>query len=554
MNLLTRSSFKLFSQPGFTNAIAIAVALLFASTPLKSLASTNDFDVLCYHDVSKTPPKDAYGITLAQLQEQFEFLQKNYAIVSIDDVILASQGKKTLPAKAVLITFDDGLASFYDLVYPLLKRYKLPAVFAVVGKWVEDGKAPDYGYADVNPPMVTWKQLKEMSDSGLVAVVSHTYDMHHGHIFNPQGNEQASAGFLRFNLESKSFETEKDFFARVKTDLAKNEDLIRKHIGKNYPLIVWPYGTYNGLSQKAATELGMPMQFSIDKGLNNTGNLTLVHRGMLLSHYSLSTFAEGMKTSFVYEAPVRAVSVDLDSLWVGSEDESNVNLGKLNDKTAEVRPNLALIQTFSAKGEAYFPTSQLTMKANFFPRVAHILQNRSRVEKVYAAVPLQYLKNSPNPEQLIHDLATYSDIDGIFFDSRGAGAKKIEKLIEQAMKTGSEMRPSWNYGLIGPVSSIKTDKFKYIIKDFYWGSSKSKLSKTVREFQDPKMPTMPTMIASFDAKNVAGIPESYKKMRDLGLNNFFLPISLNSYTDLSFLKINFHSTNSPFSFSQDEQK
>lgn len=533
---------------GFTRAFSFAVALLIASSPLKSLGSPNDFDVLCYHDVSKTHPGDSYGVTLAQLQEQFEFLQKNYTVVSIDDVLLASKGKKTLPPKAVLITFDDGLASFYDLAYPLLKHYKFPAVFAVVGKWIEDGKAPDYGYADVNPPMATWAQLKEMSDSGLVAVVSHTYDLHHGHTFNPQGNEQASAGFLKFNLDSKSYESEKDFFARVKADLAENERLIAKHIGKNYPLIVWPYGTYNGLSQKAATELGLLWQFSVERGLNNAHNLTLVNRTMVLTHFSLSDFSEGMKTSFVYNAPVRAVSIDLDSVWAGSEDESNINLGKLNDKTAEVRPNLALIQAFSAHGEAYFPTSQLPVKANFFGRVAHVLQNRARVDRVYATIPLHYLKNNQNTKLLIHDLALYNDIDGIFFDTHGADAKKAEKLIELAMKVGLELRPFWSYGVVGRTSSINTGAFKYVIKDFNWGSSKSKISKTIRKFQDPKM------IVALDSKNAAGIPESYKKLKDLGLNNFFLPMSFNSYADLPFLKANFHSANNPFSLGTDEQK
>lgn len=533
---------------GFTQAFSFAVALLIASTPLKSLGSPNDFDVLCYHDISKTHPGDAYGVTLTQLEEQFEYLQKNYNIVSIDDVILASKGKKTLPPKAVLITFDDGLASFYELAYPLLKRYKFPAVFAVVGKWIEDGKSPDYGYADVNPPMTSWAQLKEMSDSGLVAVVSHTYDMHHGHVFNPQGNEQASAGFLKYNHETKSYETEKEFFARVKTDLAENERLITKHIGKNYPLIVWPYGTYNGLSRQAATELGMPMQFSVEHGLNNASNMTLVNRTMVLTHFSFSDFTEGLKKSFVSGAPVRAVSIDLDSVWAGSEEESNAHLGKLNDKAADVRPNLALIQAISAHGEAYFPTTQLPVKANFFGRVAHVLQNRARIDRVYATIPLHYLKNAANTKQLIHDLALYNDIDGIFFDARGIDAKKDEKLIELAMKTGSELRQFWSYGFIGRRSSVNTDAFKYVIKEFNLSSPKTKLAKTLRKFQDAKM------IASLDAKNEAGIPENYKKLKDLGLNNFFLPLSFNSYSDVPFLKLNFHIASSPYSLGTEEVK
>lgn len=532
---------------GVTRACHFAVAVFIASAPMVSRGSPNDFDVLCYHDVSKTPPGDAYGVTLTQLEEQFEYLQKNYSIVSVDDVILASKGKKTLPPKAVLITFDDGLASFYDLVYPLLKRYKFPAVFAVVGKWIEDGKSPDYGYVDVNPPMATWAQLKEMSDSGLVAVVSHTYDMHHGHIFNPQGNEQASAGFLKFNQDTKSYESETEFLVRVKADLAKNERLISKHIGKNYPLIVWPYGTYNGLSQKAATELGMHMQFSIERRLNNTRNLNSVNRAMVLTHFSLSDFTEGLKTSFVYNAPVRAVSIDLDSVWADTEEESNTLLGKLNDKTAEVRPNVALIQAFSAHGEAYFPTVQLPVKANFFGRVAHVLQNRARVERVYAMLPLHYLKNSSNTKRLIHDLALYNDIDGIFFDARSTDVKKEQKLIELAMRAGSEFRPFWSYGILGGRPTVDTSAFKYIIKDFNWSSSKTKISKTLRKFQNPKI------IASLEVKN-GSVSESYKKLKNLGVNNFFLPISFNSYSDLLFLKMNFHSVGSPYSLGAEKVK
>jgi peptidoglycan/xylan/chitin deacetylase (PgdA/CDA1 family) len=528
---------------GVTRALSFAVALLIALIPLVSLGKTNDFEVLCYHDVSKTRPGDAYGVTLTQLEEQFEFLHKNYSVVSLDDVLLASQGKKTLPAKAVLITFDDGLSSFYELVYPLLKRYKFPAVFAVVGKWIDDGKAPDYGYVGVNPPMTTWAQLKEMSDSGLVAVVSHTYDLHHGHIFNPQGNEQAYAGFLNFNLSSKSYETESDFFNRIKTDLAENEKLLKKHIGKTYPIIVWPYGTYNGLSQKAATELGLPIQFSVEMGLNNTSNLNLVRRTMVLSHFSLADIEKGLKTSFAFEAPIKAVTIDLDSLWVPSEDESNIHLGNLNYKAAQVRPNLAVIQTFSAQGEAYFPTSQFPVKANFFGRVAHVLQNRARVERVYANIPLQYLKDETNTQRLVHDLAIYNDIDGIFFDARGNSAKKMEKLIPLAMKTGDEIRPFWSYGFIGSRSPKSPDGFKYIIQ--------SKFSKSLHKLEDSKNPIM---IASLDSKKVQSIPETFKKLSGLGIKNFFLPLSFNSYSDLQFLKTNFHSASNPYTLPMDDVK
>lgn len=517
------------------------VSLLTVLTPQRGMAKTNDFRVLCYHDVSLTAPEDAYGVTASQLQEQFEYLKKNYKVISIEDVILASRGKKTLPKNAVLITFDDGLGSFYERVYPLLKKFKFPAVFAVVGKWIDEGKSPDYGYARTNPAMVTWKQLKEMSDSGWVAVVSHTYSSHYGHQFNPQGNEQAAAGFLKYDSAKKTYESESEFFARIKTDLNENEERIRKHIGKNYPIIVWPYGTFNGLSQKAATELGLYMQFSVETGLNSVSDLKLIRRGMVLSSFSLPLFKTAMKTSFLYQAPLRAVIVDVDSLWAGNEEDSNSKLGKLNDKAAEVRPNLALIQSFSDKGEAYFPTAEMPVKAHLFPRVAHVLQNRSRIEKVYATLPLKFLKSVESTERLIHDLALYSDIDGVFFDSHNIQGSAAEAFMAQAMKTGSELRPFWSYGLVGPLETEQKDKFKFIIKEIKGDSSDKKLAQEVRELKDPQI------IVSLDRHRSASFSKDYQKLRGLGLKNFFLPDSFNSLPDLRFLKENFHSDLNPYS-------
>lgn len=521
--------------------LTFMVSLLTVLNPQVGMAKTNDFRVLCYHDVSLTSPEDAYGVTVSQLQEQFEYLKKNYKVISIEDVILASQGKKTLPKKAVLITFDDGLGSFYELVYPLLKKYKFPAVFAVVGKWIDEGKSPDYGYARTNPAMVSWKQLKEMSDSGWVAVVSHTYNSHYGHQFNPQGNEQAAAGFLKYDPAKKTYESEAAFFARIKTDLIENEERIRKHIGKNHPIIVWPYGTFNGLSQKAATELGLYMQFSIENGLNNAGNLALIRRGMVLSSFSLSLFKEAMKTSFLYQAPPRAVTVDVDSIWTGNEDESNNQLGKLNDKATEVRPNLALIQSFSSQGEAYFPTGEAPVKAHFFPRVAHVLQNRSRIEKVYARLPLRYLKSVEATERLIHDLALYSDVDGVFFDSHDFQGSGAEELMAQAMRTGSELRPFWSYGLVGPLKTQQKDRFKFFIKEMNGNLPAKKLAQKVQELKDSKM------IVVLDSQRSGSFSKDYQKWRGVGVNSFFLPVPLNSYEDISFLKEHFRSEKNPYS-------
>src|SRR5687768_18422277 len=86
-------------------------------------AAADTFPVLCYHevrdDVRDYP--DPYAVDADALVRQFAWLKGNgYQPVSLDEIVEARRGGKPLPAKAVLLSFDDAYLSFYTRVYPLL--------------------------------------------------------------------------------------------------------------------------------------------------------------------------------------------------------------------------------------------------------------------------------------------------------------------------------------------------------------------------------------------------------------------------------------------------
>lgn len=62
----------------------------------------------------------------------------------------------------ICITFDDATRDFYDVVFPLLNTYRLKALLAVPVAFVGSE-----GYC-------SWKELGEMSKSGLVKIASHS--------------------------------------------------------------------------------------------------------------------------------------------------------------------------------------------------------------------------------------------------------------------------------------------------------------------------------------------------------------------------------------------
>ena len=91
----------------------------------------------------------------------------------------------------MLLSFDDGYASFYTRVYPLLKAFGYPAVLALVGSWLDAPEDATVMYGDQPVPrrnFMSWEQLREVAASGLVEIASHSYALHQGIIANPQGN------------------------------------------------------------------------------------------------------------------------------------------------------------------------------------------------------------------------------------------------------------------------------------------------------------------------------------------------------------------------------
>lgn len=99
----------------------------------------NHFLALGYHDVEDDVADERYlSVTTSALNDQMAWLfDSGYTAISVQQIIEAHNGGKPLPNKAVLLSFDDGYSSFYNRVYPLLKAYNWPALWAPVGAWLD---------------------------------------------------------------------------------------------------------------------------------------------------------------------------------------------------------------------------------------------------------------------------------------------------------------------------------------------------------------------------------------------------------------------------------
>lgn len=363
-----------------------------------------EFLALCYHAVLVQPePGDGYSISRKMFVEQMEYLRTHgYNPVSFKEILDARDGRKDLPDKPVLLTFDDAYISYYDFVVPTLKEFGYPSLLAVIGNFV------GYKPKDMPEPVMTWEQIKEVSSHKLVEVVSHTYDLHKGIQYTPQGNVGPAVSALAFDPEKRAYETEMAYRDRIEEDFTRQKDLFRKEIGTVPEVVVWPYGKYNHVSLDVARKYGFSYTFTLEKGLAHVDRLDRVNR-VLIENRPMGDFIERANGSggameivqadldVVYDMEdfieqinkpegepliLRAVQVDLDLIYDPDMEQMNQNLGRLIDRLFEMKVNTVFLQAFAdPEGtgnieSVYFHNSVLPVRADIFGWAAHQISIR----------------------------------------------------------------------------------------------------------------------------------------------------------------------------------
>ncbi|NLD37586.1 MAG: poly-beta-1,6-N-acetyl-D-glucosamine N-deacetylase PgaB [Desulfatiglans sp.] len=441
-------------------ACLLPAGLSIAAQTTKKPAWTGDFVALCYHDVADIPDDpDGMTISVNNLIHHFSWLREHgFSSISIDDLLAAQRNEHSLPEKAVMITFDDGYASFYHRVLPLLKAFEMRAVLALEGSWLDapEGSMVKYG-TEIMPRerFLSWEQLSEIVDSGLVEIASHGYGLHYGKIANPQGNTQPALVTRRYYSENGAYEPEEDYLNRIRIGLTANSDLIEKRLGIRPRVMVWPFGRYNIPALEIARDLGMPITITLEHDMNILSDLSRINRYIIDADQPLDDLVRDLRRDS-FESVHRAVQVDLDYIYDPDPDQQEHNLGKLIERIYRLKISTVYLQAFAdpdGDGVAdalYFSNRHLPVRADLFNRVAWQLKTRAHVE-VFAWLPVLSYRigdkswmvqsegrpaNSPEHGMyprlspfdirarnaildVYEDLARYADFEGLMFHDDG---------------------------------------------------------------------------------------------------------------------------------------
>ena len=348
-------------------------ALVLSAVP--ALAKTQ-VPILCYHEVDRAG--DYFAVSHENFLRQVEYLKKHdYHFVTLDEYIAYTQGRLELPEKSVMLTFDDGYESFYTKVYPILQKENIPCMLAIVTSWTDgEGKPTDVR------SVASWAQLREMEQSGLVTVVSHTHALHKQRAIAPQGGASGIAANHMY-LDGR-YETDGEYEKRLNDDMAETQQLFEANLGHPAKAMVWPYGMYSGASIRAAQAHGMQATFLLDGGINEADPSYMTYARRIIMGDDITVKKLETLLTKNHDAwdskPIRMVQLDIDQLYKNDAKAFQQNIAWTVKELQDNKISLVALQAFADPdgdgnySQVYFYNTQVPVAADAFNDVCNALQ------------------------------------------------------------------------------------------------------------------------------------------------------------------------------------
>lgn len=229
--------------------------------------ATRGIPILMYHKVNPDPSVGGYGlrVTPRAFEREMRYLKTNgFHTVSLMDLADYYNKGKPLPARPVVITFDDGYLDNYTYAFPILKKYGMTATIFVVADTI--GGINSFDYDSRRQPlnrMAGWEEIREMARAG-VTIGSHT--LTHPHL------TEVAPGSARREIE-------------------QSKKKLEQGLGSKVEVFCYPYGSYNSLTPRLVRESGYVAAVTTLQGLGRKEDgLFTLRRIRIMGDYSQSKF------------------------------------------------------------------------------------------------------------------------------------------------------------------------------------------------------------------------------------------------------------------------
>jgi len=223
--------------------------------------------VLTYHKLSRNGTHDAMTVREADFEAQMRFLRDNgYRVIPLDDLFEFLQFRRQIPARSVVITFDDGWRSVYDIAWPILKKYGYPATLFVYTDLIVGSRET-----------LSWEQVRELSRDGL--------------------DIQCHSKTHRYLGRMERKESFRNYFESVRKEIVESSKILRRHTGREVKYLAYPYGDTNALVVAMTRQEGYRLAFTVEReSAPFFSNDFRVSREMIYGSFSLKEFGNNLTT------------------------------------------------------------------------------------------------------------------------------------------------------------------------------------------------------------------------------------------------------------------
>lgn len=198
--------------------------------------------ILMYHSISENagPKFREFTVPEALFARQVEYLhQQAYTPMTVSQLVQA-QSQGSLPAKPVILTFDDAFLDFYTAALPILTRYNFPATLYVPTTYVNGTSRWMQKSGEGSRPIASWEQLREISKSGIECGA------------HSQTHPQLDLLPL----------------AAAKKEIVQSKNILEEHLGEKVLSFAYPYGYHTSAVKRIVREAGYTSACAVKNALS----------------------------------------------------------------------------------------------------------------------------------------------------------------------------------------------------------------------------------------------------------------------------------------------
>lgn len=146
--------------------------LALFSSLRKILFNRSKFTIVMYHrvlddnDEEKEYLQPGLYVSRQVFEKQIAFLSKKYNLISLKELSELLINKQPISPNSLVITFDDGWRDNYSYAYPILKKYRAPAIIFLTTDYIDTNKAFWFLEASI---MMTYNKLSRAQLGQLIA-------------------------------------------------------------------------------------------------------------------------------------------------------------------------------------------------------------------------------------------------------------------------------------------------------------------------------------------------------------------------------------------------